>query len=54
LLNKGNGVLEVSPADNLQMKGQVRHVRPIKIGIKEAFILARNNDSAKVIMIRRN
>jgi hypothetical protein len=54
LLNKGDGVLEVSPADSLLIKGQVRHISPIKIGLREAFILARNNDSTKVITIRRN
>jgi hypothetical protein len=31
------------------VKGEVRHIRKINIGKKEAFILARNSDSAKVI-----
>jgi hypothetical protein len=31
------------------VKGQVRHVRKINIGNKEAFVLVRNNDSTMVV-----
>jgi hypothetical protein len=31
------------------IKGEVRHIREIKIGKKQAYILARNNDSTMVI-----
>jgi hypothetical protein len=49
LINKGNGAFRCGPLGNLAIKGQVRHVRPIRIGEREAFVLARNNDSAMVL-----
>jgi hypothetical protein len=49
LVNKGNGKFEASSINGLQIKGQVRHIQKINIGKKEAFILARNNDSTMVI-----
>ena len=49
LLNKGNGNFSAENINGLQVKGQVRHVRKIMINNKEAFILARNNESAMVI-----
>lgn len=49
LINKGHGKFEASSINGLQIKGQVRHVEKINIGKKEAFILARNNDSVMVI-----
>jgi hypothetical protein len=49
LVNKGNGKFEASLINGLQIKGQVRHIQKINIGKKEAFILARNNDSTMVI-----
>jgi hypothetical protein len=49
LINKGQGKIEVQSLNGLQVKGQVRKIRKINIGKKEAFVLARNNDSAMVI-----
>ena len=49
LLNKGNGQFSTESLNGLAIKGQVRHIRPIHIAGKEAFILARNNDSTKII-----
>lgn len=49
LLNKGNGQFTVQSLNGLQVKGQVRHIGSINIAGKEAFILARNNDSTMVI-----
>jgi hypothetical protein len=49
LLNKGNGHFTCESINGLQIKGQVRHVKKIVIGKKEAYILARNNDSVMVI-----
>ncbi len=49
LLNKGNGNFSVENANGLAIKGEVRHIRKILINHKEAFILARNNQSALVI-----
>jgi len=49
LLNRGDGSFTVEPINGLTIKGQVRHISRIRIAGKEAFILARNNDSALVI-----
>jgi hypothetical protein len=49
LVNKGNGKFEANSINGLQIKGQVRHIQKINIGKKQAFILARNNDSTMVI-----
>ena len=52
LVNKGNGKFEAETLNGLQIKGQVRHIQKISIGRKEAFILARNNDSTMVIQFK--
>jgi hypothetical protein len=49
LLNKGHGVFEVENTNGALIKGQVRRIQKIDIGKKEAFILARNNDSVMVM-----
>ena len=49
LINKGNGLFNVRPLNGLAIKGQVRHIGKINIAGKEAFILARNNDSTMVV-----
>ena len=49
LLNQGNGKFSVESLNGLEIKGQVRHIRGIHIAGKEAFVLARNNDSTMVI-----
>ncbi|HUZ59684.1 MAG TPA: VCBS repeat-containing protein [Hanamia sp.] len=49
LLNKGNGQFTAESINGLEIKGQVRHIKKINIGKKEAYILARNNDSTMVI-----
>ena len=49
LLNKGRGNFDCESINGLQIKGQVRHVRNIRIANEDAFILAKNNDSARVI-----
>lgn len=49
LVNKGNGSFDVQPFNGLQVKGQIRHIRKIRVGKKDAFIIARNNDSAMII-----
>jgi hypothetical protein len=52
LINKGNGKFETTSINGLQIKGQVRHIQKINIGGKEAFILAKNNDSTVVIQFK--
>jgi hypothetical protein len=53
LINEGKDSFRCEPLNGLVIKGQVRHVRPIKIGSKEAFILARNNDSLRIIAFKK-
>ena len=49
LLNKGHHSFSTSPLNGLAIRGQVRHIRPIGIGGKPAYILVRNNDSTMII-----
>ena len=49
LINKGHGAFETESINGLAIRGQVRHIGRITIGKKEAFVLARNNDSTMVI-----
>jgi enediyne biosynthesis protein E4 len=50
LVNKGNGNFSAENMNGLAIKGEVRRIRPIKISGKDAFVLAKNNDSLKVII----
>jgi hypothetical protein len=52
LVNKGGGNFTCNTLNGFAIKGEVRHVRKIDLANKEAFILARNNDSLKVISFR--
>lgn len=52
LVNKGQGNFEAENINGLQIKGQVRHLKNIMINGKEAFILARNNDSTMIIQFK--
>lgn len=49
LLNQGQGRFNCASLPGMVLKGQARHVRKISIAGKDAFIIARNNDTAKVI-----
>ena len=49
LINKGKGIFSTEPMNGLSVKGEVRHIRKINIGKKDAFILGCNNDAARVI-----
>ncbi len=53
LINKGGGNFTYSSLNGLAVKGQVRHVVPITIAKQQAFVLARNNDSAVVVRFRK-
>ena len=49
LINKGKGNFVSQPVKGLVLKGQQRHIKSIQIKGKQAFIIAQNNDSARVI-----
>ena len=49
LINKGRGDFSCENLNGMILKGEARHVRPIKIGNQPAYIVARNNDSTIVI-----
>jgi len=49
LLNKGKGNFTAENINGIQIKGEARHIRKIRINGKEAFVVARNNDAAVVI-----
>jgi hypothetical protein len=52
LLNRGAGKFQVALADGIDWRGEVRKISPITIGTRRALILARNNDSLKIITLR--
>jgi len=49
LLNEGRDSFSVVPLNGIAVKGQTRHIRGIGVAGKQAYILARNDDSVKVI-----
>ena len=49
LMNRGKGRVDCESINGLQVRGQVRHIRKISIAGHDAFILAQNNDSVRVI-----
>ncbi|MBS1655481.1 MAG: VCBS repeat-containing protein, partial [Bacteroidetes bacterium] len=49
LINKGKNNFEAETITDLVVKGQVRHIGDTHIKGKEAFILAMNNDSLRII-----
>ena len=52
LVNRGDGTFLIENIEGLCVKGQVRNIRRIKAGGKDAFVLARNNDSAMVVAFK--
>lgn len=52
LINKGNGDFICQSLNGLVIKGEIRRIRKINKGEREMFILARNNDSLKVIQFK--
>ena len=49
LINKGNGKLVPEQIGGIVIKGEVRHIREIKINRQPAYILAKNNDTTMVV-----
>ena len=54
LINKGKDNFDCENINGLQIRGQVRHVRRISMTGQDAFILAKNNDSTRVISYSRS
>ena len=53
LINEGSGNFSCSSLNGLTIKGQVRKIRPVMVAGKQAYVLARNNDSAMLIRFTR-
>jgi len=49
LINRGKGDFEATQMHGLQVKGQVRRLRKIKIGKEDIILAVRNNDSLLAI-----
>jgi hypothetical protein len=49
LLNKGGDLFTTETINNLAIRGQVRHISPIRVNQQPAFILAKNNDTTMII-----
>jgi hypothetical protein len=49
LINNGKGGFDYQTLSDVAIKGQSRKVRELKIGGREAYVIARNNDSTMVI-----
>ena len=52
LINKGKGKFETQSLNGITVKDQIRHIRPIHIKGKQAFILAKNNNSPIIIKFK--
>ena len=52
LLNKGNGNFECSKLNGLSVTGQARHIKSIQVKGQSAYLLAKNNDSTRIIKFR--
>jgi hypothetical protein len=52
LINDGKGNFSYSMLSGLSVKGEIRHIRQLTIANKVAYVLARNNDSLKVISFK--
>ena len=52
LLNLGGDKFAAESINGLQIRGQIRHILPINISGHGAFILAKNNDSTRVIQFK--
>jgi hypothetical protein len=49
LINQGKGSFSCQSLNGMAVKGQVRHILPINIKNQQAHILARNNDSIRIV-----
>lgn len=51
LVNKGGGQFEVASTTGASIKGEVRRMQPVTVAGKPCFVLARNNESARLISV---
>ncbi len=49
LLNYGNDSFVCESLKNLEIKGQVKHIKPLLIGKDTAIVIAKNNDSVSIL-----
>ena len=49
LLNRGQGQFTCEPLNGVALKGEARHIRELEVNGRKVFVIAKNNDSAKVI-----
>ena len=54
LLNDGKGWFTVENLKDLAIKGESRRIKPVMLGERRAFIVARNNDKAVVVALVEN
>jgi len=52
LLNRGGGSFKASMVKGVDISGEVRKVSPILIGKQNGLVLARNNDSLRILIYR--
>jgi hypothetical protein len=52
LLNQGGGRFSCSLLNGVVVRGQVRRMKKLRLGKQETFVLAQNNDSARVIQFQ--
>jgi len=53
LINKGNGQFSSESLNGLSIKGQVRSIQPLRIGKTDAWLIACNNDSTRIIQFQQ-
>lgn len=53
LINKGNGDFSVENLNDLILKGEARHIRPIMIANQPCAVIVKNNDSTIILRFRK-
>ena len=53
LINRGDCNFEVSQLNGLAIKGQMRKIKPLKVGKTNTFVIARNSESLKVVKFEK-
>ncbi len=53
LVNKGKGKFACETIQYIQLKGQVRRIRAIRIGVVQNYVFVRNNDSTGILRFQQ-